>query len=277
MRSGIGQGLALCAWLSCAGAFAAPAVTELRAQDVAAFVARHEYAVVQMTSPDRGCGYCVGADKVFDQAAALPRGTPMAFGRVQWTPWRKFPDFGSLLPTYGVPTHFVFRNGKVIGDAGGKPRDAPSLAQRIEAVIQGPPPAPVAANGPKVERPAEKPDARAMALARLFARGQFFERFVEACSKQFPSQGASHAQTFQRWRTTHQHALDEAARQMFKLMAGRDDTVFQQALADESSALQQWQVSELRIPMNAAPSTEDCDRMVQGLSQLDLPQAISKR
>lgn len=282
MNRGVASALALCAWLSCAGAWAAPAVTELRAQDVAAFVAEHEYAVVQMTSPDRRCGYCVGADKIFDQAAALPRDTPIAFARVQWTPWRSFPDFGSLVQVYGVPVHFVFRNGKVIGDAGGKPPDARSLVQRIEARIQQPQAAGVAATGPAGERPAveraaEKPDAQAMPLVRLYAREQFFGYVVESCSKLYAQQGASYAQTFQRWRTTHQDVRSEAGRQVFKLMAGGDDSMFQQALKSERTALQQWQASELRIPMDSAPRVEDCDRTIQGLSQLALPPAVSAR
>ncbi|MYM98367.1 hypothetical protein [Duganella vulcania] len=48
------------------------AVLELTPQELAAYVAGHELVVVQLTLPDPGCGYCKGADRVFDMSASLP-------------------------------------------------------------------------------------------------------------------------------------------------------------------------------------------------------------
>ena len=58
---------------------------------------RRSMWLLQMNSPDPRCGYCKGADQLFDQAAALPHKPALAFARVQWTPWRQMPDFGKLI------------------------------------------------------------------------------------------------------------------------------------------------------------------------------------
>ena len=55
--------------LAAAQAAARP-VTELQPQQLEAFIARHEYVVVQLTSPDPGCGYCKGANRFPDHAKA---------------------------------------------------------------------------------------------------------------------------------------------------------------------------------------------------------------
>jgi hypothetical protein len=122
-----------------AQACAAAPVTELKPQELAAFVARHDYVVVQMTSPDLGCGYCKGADNTFDRAAALPHEPKLAYARIQWKPWREIPDFGPLVRVYGVPEQYVFRNGKALGGTGGRPASAAGLLAQVDQVIADPP------------------------------------------------------------------------------------------------------------------------------------------
>jgi hypothetical protein len=133
----------VCRWIvlcvsvaACAVATAAASVTELKPSEMAAFVARHEYVVVQMTSPEWKCTYCVGADRTFDQASVLRADVPMAFARVQWSPWSNIPDFGPLVEVLGVPTHYVFRRGKVMGEAEGRQDSALALIARINAIVR---------------------------------------------------------------------------------------------------------------------------------------------
>lgn len=117
-------------------ATAAP-VKELKPAEVAAFVAAHPYAIVQVTSPDRGCGDWVGADKAFDAAAAAATGKRFAFARAQHSPWRAMPDWGQLMTIHGVPGEAVFRDGKQLGTVDGMrdTPDPPAGADRYSAAL----------------------------------------------------------------------------------------------------------------------------------------------
>ena len=115
-------------------------VKELKPAELAGFLARHDDAVVQLTSPNPSCTYCVGADRTFDQAAALPHRQGLVFARVQWSPWNKFPDFGALITeVYGLPSHFVFHRAKVVANVAGRPASATQLLAQIDDAIDHPP------------------------------------------------------------------------------------------------------------------------------------------
>lgn len=135
---------------ACAGA---ATVTEMKPAEVAAFVARHGTVVLQVTSPDRGCGFCVGADKAFDRVAAGSAHGELAFGRVQHAPWQAFPREIRALDVRAVPMQLVYRDGKQMGTIGGKPGDPATFLLNVTRIAAGPA---KAADTPAGEAPAHR-------------------------------------------------------------------------------------------------------------------------
>jgi len=119
-------------------AAAAPTVTELSASEIPAFVAKHANVVLQITSSDPRCGYCVGADTVFDAVSVKQFDQAVVFARVQWSaPWSKFPVFTAPLVVSGVPEQKFFKDGKEVGGSPGIEKDASVLFQKIKSAYGG--------------------------------------------------------------------------------------------------------------------------------------------
>jgi len=253
--------------LAATAAFAAnasAAVAELEPHELAAFLARHPLAAVQFTSPDRGCGYCTGADKTFDEAAANPSLKAVAFARVQWSPWRKMPDFGGLLELYGVPEQHVFRNGKSIGVTGGRPANADQLRTKIEALVETQPTADAAPR-----KAAARPPALSEVQAedvRLGVRHTVMRAVTQACGQRFPALADRWQGQLTRWVAGHRAALDRNALLMLQRTAPGDDAALRQLQQDEQRALQAWQMNKLGIAMDSPPREQDCQRVLDGLS-----------
>lgn len=246
-----------------AAAHATAAVTELKPQEVAAFVTRHPLAVVQFTSPDRGCGYCKGADRTFDEAAARLSAKAIGFARVQWSPWRKTPDFGELVQVYGVPEQQVFRNGRSVGATGGRPPDAEQLAAKIEALLE-----PQAASAPvtgALSRPGPLSAEQGEDI-RLGVRHTVMQAVARACGQRFAAQSDHWQAQLAGWVGKNQTALDRGARLTLQHTAAGDDSALRQLQQDEQRAVQAWQVRQLGIAMDSPPREQDCQRMLDGLS-----------
>lgn len=253
----------MAAW---SGAAMAAPVTELQPRELAAFVATHEYAVVQMTSSDPGCGYCKGADKLFDQAAALPHKPALAFVRVQWTPWRDIPDFGGFIEVGWVPQQPVFFKGKLLGRVDGQQKSAPGLLANIDAVIADPPVARLAREAAPVKQ-AVPLSAAEKGAVRLGIRGDFLDSVSRACGGRFPERAANYQQAVQAWRGAHEAHLKQAS--MLLISRSGDDAKAMAALVDdEKQTLQDWQVGKLGISMQKAPAAADCDRIFASLASL---------
>lgn len=106
-------------------------VEEVAANEIAAYVRAHPAVVVQFTSPDTGCGFCVGANKPFDEAEALAHGK-IKFARVQWSPWAKFPaDIKSVYSGRGIPNQIVYKDGKAVGQHTGKIKDVRAFVRDL--------------------------------------------------------------------------------------------------------------------------------------------------
>jgi hypothetical protein len=256
----------LAGWCVAQACVAAP-VTELKPQELAAFVASHEYVVVQLTSPDPGCGYCKGADKTFDQAAALPHEPKLAYARVQWKPWRNIPDFGALMKVYGVPEQFVFLKGKVLGDTGGRPASAQVLLARVDEVIADPPalrqkPEAVA------EAPAKPLSEAERATIKLGIRRDFLTAVSGACGRLFPDHAASYTSAVQDWRKSNEAGLKQADVLMLARSSRADAKAIGPLAEEEKRTLQGWQTGKLGISQQKAPSMADCDKLTSSLGTL---------
>lgn len=87
--------------------------------------------VVQFTSFDAGCGYCVRANPVFDDLAGAHAGQAR-FVRVHGTPWRSVLDLSAVRPLQlgGLPAIVVFEAGRETRRVVGQ-RALPVLVQEV--------------------------------------------------------------------------------------------------------------------------------------------------
>lgn len=280
-RGWTGAGLAVVMAVVMAGTQAAT-VTELKPTELGAFLGRHEHAVVQLTSPNPSCKYCVGADHTFDQAAALARRQGLAFARVQWSPWNKYPDFSTLgFQVYGLPIHVVFQNARVVADLGGRPSGGADFFAKVEDAIDHPPargtlvhllapatPAnPAAPAVPAPAAPAATPYTdEQLRTVRLGIRGEALGVIAGACGRRFPARAQHYTDTVQAWRQANDAQLNQAA--LLAMTAGSRSGM--QALVDaEQGRLKSWQVNTLGIPMSKSPLQADCDKVVAGIAAME--------
>jgi hypothetical protein len=242
----------------------AATVVELKPEELAGFVKQHPLVVLQLTSPDKGCGFCVGADQVFDQAANLSKDKSQVFARIQWSPWRNMPDFSPLIVVFGIPTHFVLKDGVKLGEISGKqPDGAAQLIARLNDIFnKGQPASAVAAVQTEASALDVKPSVLSEAdreLMKLQIRNSIFKSLSQSCGKQFPEQ----SQHFKSIHATWEKERDTSLQQAMQLVVFRTSHDFgiemSRMLEAEVTTLKEWQVQKLGIPMQKPPTTADCE------------------
>lgn len=95
----------------------APGVQSVAPADVGAWVRQSKgWVVVQLSSYDPGCGYCVRSNPAFNALAAAeaPQGT--SFARVAFQPWKTVGqnDFVRQFGVTGIPAYFTFKDGQLM-------------------------------------------------------------------------------------------------------------------------------------------------------------------
>lgn len=264
----------------CAGAaFAAP-VTELKPDQVAAFVARNDIVVVQFTSPDKTCKYCIGAAEPFDEAAALNKNASIRYARVQWPVWHKMPTFEPLISMYGVPRQVVFRKGKEMQSVGGRPASATELVADVDEVLSLPP-APgkdfkqTQSNKEQeakqlAQKQAHRPmNAEQRDLTRLMIRSNMLGMITKACATTFPNNARRYEVAVAAWNDARKDKLSKA-QMLMVTRTSREDADEATALVDvEKNAMQAWQVATTGAPVDRAPVVQDCDKMAAALPALN--------
>ena len=261
--------LLVAAALGCQPAHAA-SVQELKVQDLAAFLAANDTVVVQFTSPDRKCRYCIGADKLFDRAAAPSRDPGIKFARVQWPIWHQFPDFGKIHKPLGLPEQLVFRRGQAIGTVSGKPESAPVLLAQIRQIRANP-------KDPKdfyrQEQPEAGPAAAPMSaeeekLTRLLARKDLIGGIVSYCARSFPATGNKMQGAYAAWQQSRKSDLDRAMIVMMTRTSREDARATGALVGEEQKKLQAWTAGSLGIAQDRKPTAEDCEKIARGLASL---------
>jgi len=269
-------GCMLAAVLASAAPAHAARVQEVRMQDLPAFLTRNDTVVVQFTSPDPKCRYCIGADKAFDNAVAPARDPKIRYVRVQWPVWHKFPDFGKLPKPIGLPEQMVFRRGTAIGSVGGRiedtsgflakvahieanPKDPKDFYRELQAAVPAPaaPAAPVAPLSAEEER-----------LTRLMARKDLLGGIVTFCARTFPATAPGVQEAYGAWQAAHQPALDEAAVVMMARSSRSDAAAASALVRDEQQQLRAWTVGSLGIGEDRKPTAADCETIGRGLKSL---------
>lgn len=117
-----------------ANAFAAAPVVELSADELLAFTKQHKTVIVQLNSADPKCGYCVGADKIFDQIAQKRYKNPVIFARVQWALWKDFPKFDPSIKIFGMPSLLFFKNGAQTDVLEGGIKEEADIVEVVETI-----------------------------------------------------------------------------------------------------------------------------------------------
>lgn len=246
------------------------AVQELTPQELAAYVASHELVVVQLTSPDPGCGYCKGADRVFDMSASLPHQPELSYVRVQWTPWRQIPDFGKLMPVYGVPMQYVFGKGKLLGDISGRPTGAQAFLGKVNAIIADPPAERVAAAepAPAEEAPSAPLSAEEQGALRQVIRRDMLRQATGKCANRYPDHAKAYQDALQAWSGAHQAGLNQAATLMLARTSRADAADMRKLAAEEKDAMRAWHTDKLGLSPLKTPTRDDCDKVAAGLKEL---------
>lgn len=249
-------------------------VQEVRIQDLAAFLAKNDTVVVQFTSPDRKCRYCIGADKAFDAAVAPASDPAIKYARVQWPVWHKFPDFGTIQKPLGLPETLVFRRSQAIGSLMGKPDSGAGFLARVAQIQANPKspkdlyrdeqaPAPAAPAAPAAPMSAEEER-----LTRLLARKDLLGGIVSFCTASFPATGKGMGEAYAAWQASHKNALDQAALVMLARASRSDASAASALVREEQQRLQAWTAGSLGIAQDRKPTAADCDKIGRGLRSL---------
>lgn len=239
-------------------------------RDLPAFLAANDTVVVQFTSPDRKCRYCIGADSLFDRAAAPSRDPGIKFARVQWPVWHQFPDFGNIHKPIGLPEQLVFRRGQPIGTVSGRPDSAPALLAQIRQIRANP-------KDPKdfyrQEQPEAAPAAAPMSaeeekLMRLLARKDLLGGIASYCAQSFPASAKGMQDAYDAWQQSRKRELDQAALLMLTRSSREDAQAAGALVRDEQRKLQAWTRDSLGIAQERKPTAADCDSIARGLAAL---------
>ncbi|MEW6022500.1 MAG: hypothetical protein AB1807_10205 [Pseudomonadota bacterium] len=259
---------------------AAPAhaarVQEVRMQNLAAYLAKHETVVVQFTSPDPKCRYCIGADRLFDQAVTPARDPKVKYVRVQWPVWHKFPDFGSIQKPIGLPDHIVFQRGRAIGTIAGRQDQPEGFLAKVAEVRANPkdpkdfyrqeqPTVPAPASPATPAAPMSAEEAR---LTRLMARKDLLGGIVGFCASTFPAAAPAMQDAYTAWQAAHKTGLDKAAVVMLTRTSRSDAGAASALVRDEQERLQAWTVGSLGIAQDRKPSAADCEKIGRNLNTL---------
>ncbi len=87
-------------------------VVDVSPDKIVTYLESQNSAVVQFTSPDKGCKPCLAAYQDFDQFAEK-NAQRSTFVRVEWKPYYNFPnDIRKKYRLIAVPAQMCFRDGK---------------------------------------------------------------------------------------------------------------------------------------------------------------------
>lgn len=261
--------LLLAASLACNIATAA-SVQDIRPQDLAAFLAKHDTVVVQFTSPDPKCRYCTDAAPAYARAVAPSRDPGIRFVRVQWPVWHKFPDFGTLEKPLGLPEQMVYRRSEVIGSVSGMPAYSTAFLAEIQRIRDNPM---KTADRHRAWQQTGHTRALAMsaeeeALSRLMIRKDVVGEIIAACSSRFPESAPELQRAYASWVQVQKPELDRAAVVVMTRNSSTDAQVMNAFVRTETWKLQDWSAKDLQIPKEGAAKAESCLKIARSLDSL---------
>lgn len=222
--------------LASAGALAERTVTELQPHELPAYLRQHARVVVQFTSPDARCGYCVGADKLYAEGVAQQGVDGWKYVRVQWPRWNEVPTFAAPVQVWGVPDHQVYEAGEYKGSGGGRAKGADALMAAIAGKMPGhTPTAAAAAPGPGDLTPELRNGLRYYALRKVLGGA------VHGCERLHHANKPVYAPQLLGWGDRHAAELRLGTQAMFSTFTAKqhpymDEMERQAALVSEQLA-----------------------------------------
>ena len=244
-----------------AGAMAERTVTELQPQELPAFVRQHPKVVVQFTSPDTRCGYCVGADKLFTEGVAQAGVEGWKYVRVQWPRWNEMPTFAAPVQVWGVPDHQVYEGGEYKGSGGGRAKDAAALMASIASKMAGPKPTAAAPTPTSADMTPEVRNG-----LRYYALRKVLGGAVHACERQHHDNKPVYAPKLLGWGNLHAAELKLGTQAMFSTLTAKqhpymDEMERQAALVSEKLA------QDLGIVEGKPAPLAQCDSLADSLNK----------
>ncbi|OBS08425.1 YbbN family protein [Acidihalobacter prosperus] len=112
-------------------------VTTLPIKALPAYLESHTDVVVQFTSPDPGCVYCVHANAPF-QAVSTRFDQRISFVRVQWAPWYRIPAEAKPFGIIALPAQIAFKQGARVHTQLGVIAQPARFAEQISKVYDVP-------------------------------------------------------------------------------------------------------------------------------------------
>jgi hypothetical protein len=246
----------LSAGLLCAAHAAAQSkVIELQPGEVEQFVQKYPHTVIQFTSPDVGCGYCRGVDKLFDEAVTTMGKKDWVYARVQWARWKNIPQFGPNVNVYGVPDHQIYVQGRYAGSGGGKAASPATLMQSLD-------------DGARRFADNQRGADLQQASLRLHVREHLFETITATCAELHPGQKQALDARFKQWTSDNADALKAARRMKLQAALRGQDKQFEAAVEQERLSVKQRIQQEMGVEHGKTPSAEQCTRMTSGFAAL---------
>ena len=223
------------------------------------FINKHRHVVVLFTSPSEDCSACLSADTTFEQAAQAAEKAPWHYVRVQSMYWDRVPEMGPEIKMRALPDHVVFVDGKETGRVTGRARDAHALAARIAAIQNG------------TRRDDAKPSALEISALRLNARSQLFNSLSALCGKLHPDSRDVYSAIFKDWETRNREALEHAARQFLRAVAGPRKSLASDILDQETAATKRWLQDDQKVAFGRDPTADECSQIITTLAVRELP------
>lgn len=254
--------LLLAAMAASTSVMAERTVTDLQPSEVSAFVRQHPKVVVQFTSPDKGCGYCVGADALFAEGVAQAGQEGWKYVRVQWPRWNQTPAFAPPVQVWGVPDHHVYESGAYKGSGGGRAKDAAALMAAIASVGARPQPMATAASAPQ---PAELTPELRNGL-RFYALRKVLGGAIHACEHQHHGNKPIYAPQLLGWGDAHAAELKLGTQAMFSTLFVKQHPY--QDEMERQAGLVRAKLSKDLGMLDGQPATlAQCERLADSLGQ----------
>jgi hypothetical protein len=248
--------IAIATWVLCgSAAMAQSKVIELQPNEVAQFVQKHPQVVILFTSPDVGCGYCRGADKMFDEAVSALGKPDWTYARVQWARWKETPPFGPGVNVYGVPDHQIYLQGRFAGGGGGKAANPAALMKSLD-------------EGARRFAENQRAGEAQQASLRWHVRERLFETITTTCAELHPVQKQAFDARFKQWKEENADTLKAANRMKLQAALRGQDKQFEEAVEQERLAVKQRIQRDMGVDAGKTPSAAQCTQMTSGLAAL---------
>jgi hypothetical protein len=239
------------------GAIAERTVTELQPSEVAAFVQKNPKVVVQFTSPDKGCRFCVGADKLFTDGVAQSGKDGWKYVRVQWPRWSQIPEFAPPVKVSGVPDHQVYEGGLYKGSGGGRGKSAEALMATIDKVgVPRAPDAPI-----RVEMTPE-----VLTGLRFYALRKVMFGTLHDCERQLHGNKPAYAPKMKGWMEAHAAELKLGTRAMLVTLGSKQHP-YMDEMNRQAQQVNEKLATDIGIVQGQPAQLPQCDRLADSLDK----------